>query len=61
VSCRIGARECSAIGQTPASVPGLSPGSHALRLELEGFKPLVSTFTVKAGETARVAVTLEIR
>ena len=50
-----------ALGQSPASVPGLSPGSHALRLELDGYKPLVTTFTVKAGETARVAVTLEIR
>lgn len=49
------------IGQSPASVPGLSPGRHALRLELDGYKPLVTAFTVKAGETARVAVTLEIR
>jgi serine/threonine-protein kinase len=50
-----------AIGQSPASVPGLTPGNHSLRLELTGYKPLVTTFTVKAGETARVAVTLEIR
>lgn len=50
-----------ALGQSPMSVPGLSPGSHALRLDLDGYKPLVTTFTVKAGETARVAVTLEIR
>jgi serine/threonine-protein kinase len=50
-----------AIGQSPASIPGLTPGSHSLRLELSGYKPLVTTFTVKAGETARVAVTLEIR
>ncbi len=50
-----------ALGQSPSSVPGLSPGRHALRLELNGYKPLDTTFTVKAGETARVAVTLEIR
>jgi serine/threonine-protein kinase len=50
-----------AIGQSPASIPGLTPGNHSLRLELAGHKPLVTTFTVKAGETARVAVTLEIR
>ncbi len=50
-----------AVGQSPASVPGLLPGRHTLRLELDGYKPLDSTFTVKAGETARVAVTLEIR
>lgn len=50
-----------AFGQSPASVPGLTPGRHALRLELDGYKPLVTAFTVKAGETARVAVTLEIR
>jgi len=50
-----------ALGQSPSSVPGLSPGRHTLRLELNGYKPLDTTFTVKAGETARVAVTLEIR
>lgn len=50
-----------ALGQSPASVPGLSPGRHTLRLELSGYKPLDTAFTVKAGETARVAVTLEIR
>jgi len=50
-----------ALGQSPVSVPGLTPGAHALRLELEGYKPLASTFIVKAGETTRVAVTLEIK
>lgn len=49
------------LGQSPASVPGLAPGRHTLRLELNGYKPLDTAFTVKAGETARVAVTLEIR
>lgn len=50
-----------AVGRSPVSVPGLTPGRHSLRLELDGYKPLVSSFLVKVGETARVAVTLEIR
>lgn len=50
-----------AVGQSPLSVPGLSAGRHALRLELTGYTPVVSSFDVKPGETARVAVTLEIR
>jgi serine/threonine protein kinase len=48
-----------AVGQTPASVPGLSPGRHSVRLELSGYKPLVTSVIVKAGETARIAVSLE--
>jgi hypothetical protein len=48
-----------AVGQTPASVPGLSPGRHSVRLDLSGYKPLVTSVIVKAGETARIAVSLE--
>jgi hypothetical protein len=47
------------VGQTPASVPGLSPGRHSVRLDLSGYKPLVTSVIVKAGETARIAVSLE--
>lgn len=50
-----------ASGVTPLSVPGLSPGVHAVRVELAGHKPVTTTVTVKAGETAKIAVTLEQR
>jgi hypothetical protein len=49
------------VGQSPIRVPGLSPGRHTVQIDLAGYKPLVTPIDVKAGETARVAVTLEIR
>ena len=49
------------LGVTPLSAPGLSPGVHAVRVELAGHKPVTTTVTVKAGETAKIAVTLEQR
>jgi len=50
-----------AVGATPVSVPGFTPGTHSVRLELNGYKPLATRVTVKPGETARIAVTLEQR
>ena len=50
-----------AVGVTPVSVPGLTPGAHAVRVQLARHKPVTTTVTVKAGETARLAVTLEQR
>lgn len=47
------------LGSTPLSVPGLKPGVHSVRVELPGYKVLTTTVTVKAGETAKLAVTLE--
>lgn len=49
------------IGTTPLSAPGFKPGTHTVRVELAGHKPVVTTVVVKAGETAKVAVTLEQR
>lgn len=50
-----------AVGATPLSAPGLSPGVHTVRVELAGYKPVTTSVTVKAGETAKIAVTLEQR
>jgi hypothetical protein len=50
-----------ALGATPLSVPGLSPGVHAVRVELSGYKTVTTSVTVKAGDTAKLALTLEIR
>jgi len=50
-----------AIGVTPLTAPGLSPGTHSVRVELAGHKPVTTSVLVKAGETAKIAVTLEQR
>lgn len=50
-----------AVGATPLSAPGLSPGVHTVRVELAGHNPVTTSVTVKAGETAKIAVTLEQR
>ena len=47
------------VGTTPLRVPDMSVGSHAVRLELTGYTPLVTSIGVKAGEQARVTATLE--
>ena len=47
------------IGVTPLRMPEASPGSHAVRLELAGYKPLATTLVVAAGEVARLTVGLE--
>lgn len=49
------------LGVTPLSVPGVSPGAHTVRVELAGHKPVTTSVMVKAGETARIALTLEQR
>jgi type II secretory pathway component PulL len=49
------------LGATPLSAPGLAPGVHAVRLELSGYKTVTTSVTVKAGEAAKLALTLERR
>jgi len=50
-----------AIGVTPLTAAGLAPGVHSVRVELAGYRPVTTKVTVKAGEAARLAVTLEQR
>ena len=47
------------IGVTPISVPEVKVGSHAIHVELLGYKSISATIDVAAGQTARFTVTLE--
>ncbi len=49
------------VGTSPLLVPELSPGAHTVRFELAGHATSSSTVAVKAGEQARVSVTLIAR
>jgi hypothetical protein len=48
------------LGLTPLTLPDVHTGAHPLRLERTGYKTLVTHVTIKSGEQARVAVTLEL-
>jgi hypothetical protein len=41
------------------SLPSVTVGAHAVRLELTGFKPWTASVRVVAGERNRVAASLE--
>lgn len=47
------------VGTTPMSLPAVTSGNHAVRLELTGFKPWTASVRVVAGERNRVAASLE--
>ena len=47
------------VGTSPVDVPGVSAGSHAVRLDLRGYKRWSAAVTVVAGERHRVAASLE--
>jgi serine/threonine-protein kinase len=47
------------VGTSPVDVPGVSAGSHAVRLDLRGYKRWSASVTVVAGERHRVAARLE--
>ena len=40
-------------------IPEVAAGSHSIRFELATFNPWTTTVEVKAGETVRVAASLE--
>ncbi|MCC6165113.1 MAG: PEGA domain-containing protein [Acidobacteria bacterium] len=46
-------------GSTPASIPGLSPGVHVVRLEIPGYKPWEGRVVVIAGISVPVRATLQ--
>jgi len=48
-----------AVGVTPLRLASIGVGSHAVRIELAGYKPIATTVTVKAGAEASVKVSLE--
>lgn len=48
------------VGVTPTQAARLPAGSHAVRIELSGYKTLTTSVVVKAGETTPIAVSLEV-
>jgi serine/threonine protein kinase len=46
-------------GVTPLTIASITPGTHTVRLELDGYRPLTHTVIVKSGERVRVAASLE--
>jgi serine/threonine-protein kinase len=47
------------VGVTPIVVGDIREGTHSIRLELAGYRPWVTTVTVKAGARTRIAASLE--
>jgi hypothetical protein len=47
------------VGTTPLQISDLEPGSHQVRLELPGHRPWATATTVVAGQSVRVAASLE--
>jgi hypothetical protein len=46
------------LAQSPSVVPGLTPGSHSLRLHKAGYDEYINTYTVYAGQQTPVSITL---
>jgi len=47
------------IGTTPLKQPGVQVGAHAVRIELEGYRPWSASIQVVASDQNRVAASLE--
>jgi len=47
-------------GVSPATVPGLAPGSHTLLLKMNGYNDLPATVTITAGQTAEYTTDLSL-
>ena len=48
------------VGTTPVRARSISPGQHAVRIEMDGYKPVTTTVDVKSGEELPLTVTLEL-
>jgi serine/threonine protein kinase len=48
------------VGTTPVRARPIAPGQHAVRIEMDGYKPVSTTVDVKSGTEVPVAVTLEL-
>ncbi len=46
-------------GSTPVAIPGLPAGAAAVRIELDGYQPWVTTVRVNPGEQTTVGASLE--
>jgi hypothetical protein len=49
------------VGKTPLQVGDLGPGEHAVRLELDGYSAWTASVNLKAGESRRLAASLDPR
>ena len=47
------------IGTTPLQIADLEPGPHQVRIELPGHRPWTTSTTIVAGQSVRVAASLE--
>jgi hypothetical protein len=47
------------VGQTPVSVPDVPVGSHVVRIEMDGKRPVTANPRITAGKLERVTVSLE--
>jgi serine/threonine-protein kinase len=47
------------VGTTPLQISDLEPGAHQVRIELPGHRPWSTTATIAAGQSVRVAASLE--
>lgn len=47
-------------GSTPLTVKTLSAGSHTVRIDLSGYKPVTTTVEIKPGIELPLTVTLEL-
>jgi len=47
------------VGTTPLQISDLEPGQHQVRLELPGHRPWATATTIVAGQSVRVAASLE--
>jgi hypothetical protein len=47
------------VGTTPLQIADIAPGAHHVRLDLPGHRPWVTTTTLVAGQSVRVAASLE--
>jgi hypothetical protein len=47
------------VGQTPVSIADVHVGSHVVRIEMDGKRPVTANPRIAAGKTERVTVSLE--
>jgi hypothetical protein len=47
------------VGTTPLTIPNLAPGEHVIMIEREGYRGWSDTVRITAGDTSKVAASLE--
>jgi hypothetical protein len=47
------------VGTTPVSIPSVAAGSHAIRVESDGYRRWTSAIRVVAGQPNRITASLE--